>query len=295
MKTSLKICIVLLLTLVVLGCEVPIPTSPAEDNNKENNENIENNKEGNGNTNEKTNEDLSYLYLISQSSYTITYNADGSSSLSSTTKQEYIYDGYKKIGYNLYVDDSLLSSLTYTYNGLTCTEEGNGTIVEYLDDTYLRVKKQATPTTLSVTEYDGKKIVNQKTYQNNNLMYECRYDYNGLIATVYSRDYDYETNKLLDWRKSAQITFLDNTYLRTKEHIGFSNNFTTIYHNTYEGTKLLNAELWIDFGEYKVLSIKTEYTYSNLQSIGTHLSFDTTNPQNTNPISKTITMQTYLE
>lgn len=239
-------------------------------------------------------EDLSFQYLISQSSYTITYNADGTSTTSPITRQEFKYDGHKKTEYDLYVEDDILSSSRYTYDGLICIDE-NGTIIEYLDDTFLRVKSQTTASTISMIEYDGKRIINQKTYYNNNLIYEYRYEYNDLVATVYARDYNYETNEHSDWKLNSKITFLDKTYLRIKEQIGYAEEFTTYYYAKYDETKLLKDENWIDFGEYSVLSFSSEYTYDGLKCYGVQLAFDSSNPQNTNPISKTIIEQLYLE
>jgi hypothetical protein len=171
----------------------------------------------------------------------------------------------------------------------------NGTIIEYLDDTFLIVKSQTTASTISMIEYDGKRIINQKTYYNNNLIYEYRYEYNDLVATVYARDYNYETNEHSDWKLNSKITFLDKTYLRIKEQIGYAEEFTTYYYAKYDETKLLKFEYWIDFGEYSVLSISSEYTYDGLKCYGVQLAFDSSNPQNTNPISKTIIEQIYLE
>ena len=239
-------------------------------------------------------EDLSFQYLISQSSYAITYNADGTSTTSPITRHEYKYDGHKKTEYDLYVEDAILSSSRYTYDGLICIDE-NGTIIEYLDDTFLRVKSQTTASTISMIEYDGKRIINQKTYYNNNLIYESRYEYNDLVATVYARDYNYETKELSDWKLISKITFLDKTYLRIKEQIGYAEEFTTYYYAKYDETKLLKDENWIDFGEYSVLSFSSEYTYDGLKCYGVQLAFDSSNPQNTNPISKTIIEQIYLE
>ena len=299
MKMLSKVIVVLLLATAMICCEEPNTNTPTPDNNKENNEsggNGENTNEGkNENTEVEEKEDLSFLYLISQSSQTVTYNIDGTTTTSPTTRQEYKYEGYKKIEYALYTDNTIISSSKYAYNGLICTDAQSETTIEYLDNTYLRVKSQTTPTTISEIEYDGKRILNQKYYYNGNLTYECRYEYNGLVATVYAREYDYQTNKLSDWKKNSQITFLDRTYLRIKEQIGYANNYTTYYDTTYDGTKLLKNEYWIDFGEYRVLSIKTEYTYNGLQCSGIQFYFDTSNPQNTSPISKGMITQVFLE
>ena len=170
----------------------------------------------NGDSDEDSNEDLGedFCFVRIKSSkqttksfhdnnlYTYEYNA--------------IYDGKKIITEETYLSGKLSSRSTYEYEGLVCIGEtdnydintGNKTStcisnIEYLDDTYLRIKsnKQTTKNfhdnNLYTYEYnavyDDKKVITEETYLSGKLSFRSTYEYEGLVRIGETDNYDINT------------------------------------------------------------------------------------------------------
>ncbi len=243
-------------------------------------------------------ENLSNLYLQSRTEESVSYNLGSNVvSIKSTTSNVFTYEENRVVREVLdyaaqqYNGGEVVHSQThheevnYSWNGLACTQEWqSGNVVEeYLDDTYLRVKKLETGNYKQVREYDGKKIINEYRYLDGELQYEIEYEYDGLTATFTQTNHILESpdmNGIQMWCVGGKVTYLDDTYLRTAyQEVEYANDFgdrhKVLTTNTYNGTQLVESEVRIE-GSYRgyqyddnaIVSL-AEYEWDGLKCTGT--------------------------
>lgn len=188
-------------------------------------------------------------------------------------KYIWTYDGYKETGYKYYYDGQLYEERkNYSYNGLSANYDSysyRDTVIicqhvecEYLDDTYRRVKYRKTQYSYpdpqdnyfyeTYYEYDGKKLMGYKSYQNGILYGENHYDYDGLRCTYNTTS---NNGSYVDER-SYEILYLDDTYLRektrlvnrkkydTEGNLTFSHTHYYVY--DYDGKKPVGYQYYYD-------------------------------------------------
>lgn len=238
-------------------------------------------------------EDLSYLFM--------TYRCYTSNNI--IYKATWTYDGYKQTS-NKYYENGQLSTeyKNYSYNGLNASwdyysynnYDVNDVHVhehvecEYLDETYRRVKFQRAqyyypdPQNNCIyetyREYDGKKCVGYKYYMNGILLREGHdYMYDGLHCT-YTMTY-YSSPNVVSEKRSYNLVYLDDTYLRTKSQTQTRERFdetgnllssvTYFTVNDYDGKKPIGSQTFVNG---KLSAVYRDYQYDGLTC---HYFYDT--------------------
>lgn len=234
----------------------------------------ENNENPSDNTDPQ--EDLSALYLVRESTRITYHTYDGEDQPSPVIERVYTYDGRKVTAIDVYLDGQLNNSSTTTYDGLTATFFVEGEVFatrEYLDDSYLRIKREVDSYgNVHEYEYDGKKRISYKSIDDGTVTYQEDYEYDGLEATWVESVYDSSVSSIT----SGSKTFLDNTYLRTSYELlvrADANSGQVDYkmetYNTYDGKKLIKNEVWYDDGNCRAISNKAEYVWEGNVQKGT--------------------------
>ena len=177
--------------------------------------------------NNESSEDLSFLRIKSRRETTKSFYDNSLS----TYEYNAAYDGKKVITEETYLNGKLYSCSSGRYDGLSCVSErvifdintGNKVSlsksnVEYLDNTYLRIRSRRETTenfydnSLSTYEYnaayDGKKVITEETYLNGKL-YSCSsYKYNGQSCTIKTTIYDINIGGITSISES-NVDYLD--------------------------------------------------------------------------------------
>jgi hypothetical protein len=139
------------------------------------------------------------------------------------------------MGYKCYEDGQLTQERNnYSYDGLKVSYDSysyqNGDVndetvrhieCEYLDETFRRTKNIRSYYLNSVNnninetyrEYDGKKLLDSKSYTNGVLTAETHYNYNGLRCSYKTTYYSGNT---VSQERNYEILYLDETFLREK-------------------------------------------------------------------------------
>ena len=262
-----------------------------------------------GTPEEEVSEDnLSCLYIKTRKEASAYYGFGPGTQTETTAEIVTTYEGNRVVGEDYKVttlqydeDGSVWHSsdihevISCSWNGLTCTRtyeaiydglEYPTVVVEYLDDTYLRIKTQESEfdNHKLVFEYDGKKITKESLYLDGVLQYDKVYEYKGLTATYVMTYYvptenpDYVGVQMT--LVGGKITYQDNTFLRVvRQEYDYRNSngdaTKEIITNTYDGVKRTKCEQRIEgtingytYGDDAVYML-AEYEWDGLKCRGT--------------------------
>ena len=232
---------------------------------------------------QETGEDLSYLIMTYQR-----YESNGH-----IYKTTWTYDGYKPMGYQHYMDGELTAEgKNYSYVGLHASYDYyqyyNDSITTYqhvewesLDETFQRTKytkrryyypdhPQDNYIYETYYEYDGKKKLGYKSYRDGLPSVENHYDYSGLRCT-YKTTYYYASSDAVEMELSYDITYLDDSYLRTKSYLrtrkrydingNLTSSDTYYYIYDYDGKRPTGYQFFVNG---KLSAVARDYQYDGL-------------------------------